>query len=126
MKTVGWLTGAMLITADPALGGSWVVIGDSLSAEYASVLDAFPIPGVDDPPVSRQAAAGALELHWAVDLARSRHVQVAPESSGDLRHWAPLPEGNVTENPDGRRIARLPLESGHGFLRLSVALVPVE
>jgi lysophospholipase L1-like esterase len=91
--------------------------------EYALGMDPTR---ADEPPVSWQAAAGALEVHWAVDLARSRHVQVTPESSGDLRHWAPLPEGNVTENPDGRRIARLPLESGHRFLRLSVALVPVE
>jgi len=91
--------------------------------EYALGMDpALP----DAMPVSYRSAPSSLELYWAVDPAKTLHVRVTAESSVDLRHWGPVPEGSVMEGPDGIRNVRLPMNQGLGFLRLGVTTVRPE
>lgn len=49
---------------------------------------------------------------------------IVPEQSADLLNWAPLPDGNVTYQPDGSITATVSTDAEQRFLRFSVESAP--
>lgn len=77
-------------------------------------------------PLTITASPTGVEATYQPDPARFRLASVTPQWSTDLLSWTDVPAASQTTATDGRVTVRFPAERSIGYLRLAVAIRPVE
>jgi hypothetical protein len=77
-------------------------------------------------PVTIETSPAGTQARYRPDPARSRLASVTPQWSLNLTNWTDIPSGSLTTDAGGRVTVQFPGGNGKGFLRLQVAIRPVE